>query len=138
MLELKLKEDNKIVNLENVTSRMLKEIAIMISEDITGNMERERVVSQNIGGDYQPAPPIDPDYVEWKKRQGFSPRIFRKEENMINEVKFKRSGSLSYKIFMEGVSENYASYVNNKRKFFGISKYIIEQIESKFKKMKLA
>ena len=117
MLQIKLKDNSKEINLENITNKMLKEIAIMVSEDITSNIENERIVSQDIGGDYKPAPPINADYRAWKIKNGLSGRIFRKEENMINEVNYRKSGNLSYKVFTKGVSDAYASFVNEKRKF---------------------
>ena len=57
---------------------------------------------------------------------------------MINEVAYKKTGKLSYKVFMKDESEVYASYVNEKRKFFGISDKILKQIEAKFKTLKIA
>lgn len=137
MLTIKIKETGKDINLDNITNNVLKEIAIMVSEDITNNMESERVVSNDIGGNYRPAPPLDSKYRSWKIKQGLSGRIFRKEENMINEVVYKKSGKLSYKVFMKGVSEAYAEFVNDKRKFFAISNNLLTKIETKFKSLKV-
>jgi len=138
MLQIKIKETSEKLNIENVTAKFFKSLVSTIAEDITGNMEKERVVSQDIGGVYGKPKPLNADYRAWKIKNGLSGRIFRKEEEMINSVQIKRNGNFNSTIYVGGVADSYASYVNEKRKFFGISKKIINDIEEQFNKLKIA
>jgi len=137
VITIKYNDTIKEINLDGITSKFLKEITQDIADDITTNLEKERVVTTDIGGTYNKAKAIDPKYRAWKIRNGLSGNIFRKEENLINEVTVKNS-NLSYKVFIKGESEGYAEYVNDKRKFFGISKDVLNSITEKFKNLKIA
>lgn len=140
MISIKLKgtEELKKLDVEMISKNYMKSLVKTIQDDITKNITDERVVSENIGGSYGAPKPLTQNYLNWKIRHGKPKNIFRKDLNLIKSIKAKKNSEFNYTIYVSGKANNYAEYVNEPRKFFGISKTIIEQIEKSFKMLKVA
>lgn len=137
-VQLKGAEELKKIDVEVYTKNEMKSIVKTIEDDITKNLLNERVVSEDIGGTYGAPLPLSPRYLAWKIRNGKPKNIFRKEQLLIKSVKSKRNSDFNYTIFINGEANDYAEHVNAKRKFFGISKNIIDFIEKSFRSKKVA
>lgn len=140
MISIKLKgtEQIKKLDIPLFFSEQLKSISKTIEEDITDNITNERVVTKDISGNYARPKPLDPKYLQWKVKKGYPKSIFQMKGNLIKSIKSKKISNNSYRIFISGKANEYSEYVNEIRKFFGISKTIIEQIVREFKSKKVA
>ena len=115
----------------------MKSIANIIRDDITKNLTDERVLTQEIEGDYAKPKALSDLYLKFKRRKGYPPNIFRQKERLIKSVRSKKINDYHYQIYIGGDANNYAEYVNKQRLFMGVSKSIIEQIKKDFASKKI-
>lgn len=135
MITIKGNFQNKNIDVERYADDYLKKIAHTIADDLRKNLEQQRVVSAEIGGDYGTPAPLSAQYKIWKQRVlGYTDIFKGKELKLIQSVRARRAGKMSWKINI-GLKERetIAEYVNRKRRFWGISKDIIEKIQKEFK-----
>jgi len=139
MIDIKLKGTEEInkIDAETYSKNHFKSIIETIRLDIERNIEQERITTSDIGGSYGTPKPLTLKYLNWKIKHGKPRNIFRKDLNLIKSVKIKKNSDFNYTIFIGGIADKYASFVNEKRKFFGISKSIIDFIENDFKMKKV-
>ena len=139
MIQTKLIGAGKLkdIDINLFFNNQIKNIVKMIQDDITKNITDERIVTEDIGGAYADPAALSKKYKEWKVRKGYPPNIFRMKERLLKSVKNKKVSNGVYRIYISGKANDYAEHVNEKRKFFGISKNIIDDIEKYFKISKL-
>lgn len=140
MISYKITGEREIgkINVEAFIKNEFKTITKAIKDDITENLLNERIVTKDIEGAYAKPEALSTQYRNWKIRKGYPINIFRQKEKLIKSVKSKRINDTFYQIFIGGKPDEYAHHVNKFRKFFGVSKNIVEQIEREFKSKKVA
>lgn len=137
MITIELKDNSKKIDLELATQKHLKSIVEVIKDDITKNLTSERTVTSEFYGAYGAPKPLSSKYLKWKVQKGYPKNIYQMQGNLIKSVQSKKNNEYSYTIKIGGKANKYAGYVNNIRRFFGISKSILDKLENDFKKLKL-
>ncbi len=137
MITISLKGGEKKIDLEKATKNHLKYVVDTIRDDIEQNLLTERIVTEDFSGNYGIPKPLSEKYLKWKISHGKPRNIFQKELNLIKSVQSKKNNDYSYTIRIGGKAKQYAGYVNDKRKFFGVSKQILDKLEKEFKNLKV-
>lgn len=120
-------------------SEHLGKITEDLAEDITQNIEQSRTVTSTVEGNYSTPAPLSAKYRAYKlKKLGYTNIFHGFTGKLRKAVETQKVNDLKHKILVNDKVE-YAQYLNDgtdkmkARKFFGLSKKIISDVEKEFK-----